>query len=166
MANETKTPPTAQPSNDELRRREKLGQESLSKRITPWHPSRPRDEDAAVAINSKLTTKEHIGNHPDEPNKPDEDERAKGGTLKQREFDVKTVPISTSAEGETTDHVVVSPAAAAPAPHPALHRDDAIGTAAIVAEATAKKAKKGEEAVEPPSATADIVGKVQAADSI
>lgn len=133
------------PDIKERQDQERAGQEALAKRITPNNPlTDPTIEDARVTINSKLTTKEHLGNHPDEPDKPDEQEALKVGRPKEpQHFD--TVEISTHESGEATDTVVVPPEGAAPAPHPALHVHDAIGTAAVIHEHLGS-GKKGKNA--------------------
>lgn len=120
--------------------REKSGQEALVKRLYPngvgkesaWHEQR-REENERVSINTVLTTKEHVGNHPSEPNKDDELEANKVGGIKAPKK-VETVNISTHADGDPTDSVVVEPRSVAPAPGPNLHVHDAVGIGKVVAE--------------------------------
>ena len=111
---------------------EEDGQKAMIERIQNSQRDMTK-EDAGVTINSKLTTKAHVGNHPDEPDKPENQEALKAGRPQEKQ-PVETVEVSTIESGEATDTVVVRPEAAAPAPHPARHVNDAIGTAAVVAE--------------------------------
>jgi hypothetical protein len=113
-------------------KQEDEGQKALIDRIQNSQRDLTK-EDAAVSINSKLTTKAHLGGHPNEPDKPEDQEALKVGRPQEKQ-DVEVVEVSTHESGEATDSVVVHPDAAAPAPHPARHVNDAIGTAAVVAE--------------------------------
>jgi len=108
------------------------GQKAMIERIKNSQRDMTK-EDAAVTINSKLTTKAHLGGHPDEPDKPEDQEARKVGRPQEKQ-PVETVEVTTTEGGEATDSVVIRPEAAAPAPHPARHVNDAIGTAAVVAE--------------------------------
>lgn len=116
-----------------------------------WHPGVPVAEDARVIINSTLTTDDHVGKHPAEPHKEQEEEANKVGRPKLLPGvdKVKTIE-RTDAAGNVTDQVVVSPAAAASSGSAALlHKHDAVGTAAHIEAETGKTTQELQEKENP-----------------
>jgi hypothetical protein len=123
-------------------------QKDLLERVT-GHRDTGELRTAALMTNTKLTTKEHVGKG-NEPHKPDEQESLKVGSA-QNAVALRSIEISTHESGEPTDTVVTEPSTVEAAANPLMHRDDAIGTARLIAQ------ERGDE--EPKSMMAKVVGK-------
>jgi hypothetical protein len=122
--------PTPQTNAD--REAQTKAQKELLDRINGVTDGRTRHT-AALMTDSKLTTKEHVGKGK-EPHKPDEQEALKVGSA-QNAVTLKSSEVSSHESGEATDTVVTEPSILEAVAHPLVHRDDAMGTAAVISEA-------------------------------
>lgn len=102
-------PTTPEQATAAMKRQRELSDRIVASQTSHIKPGNPE-------IDSKLTTADHVGQHPTQPYKPDVDEARKVGDYSRigaREGDrVETTPVAPAGaeeDAEPTDHVVLHP---------------------------------------------------------